>query len=206
MTRVLSCVLLVVWAAVAALPAAAQQNVPNALQGFSRNRDKPVKIEAASLEVRERDKAAVFAGNVMVQQGDTTLRSKQLVVHYDTEAKPAAGRAAAETVAPRQIRKLEATGGVIVTTKEQTATGDLGLFEMAKNTVTLSGNVVLSQGQNVLRGDRLVVDLSSGVSRIEAGKGGTGRVQGLFVPSEARPEARPEAARPAPRPPAVRGN
>ena len=53
---------------------------------------------------------------------------------------------------------------------------------MATNTVTLSGNVVLTQGPNVLRGERLIVDLNSGVSRIEAGKGGSGRVQGLFVP------------------------
>ncbi|WP_246164102.1 LptA/OstA family protein [Blastochloris sulfoviridis] len=204
-------------------PAGAQQgnNVPNALQGFAKNRDKPVRIEAASLEVRERDKAAVFAGNVMVQQGDTTMRSKQLVVHYDLEAgkgggkgqpqtqaqpqaqvqaKPKASqppaKAGAESVAPRQIKRLEATGGVIVSTQEQTATGDTGLFEMATNTVTLSGNVVLTQGPNVLRGERLIVDLNSGVSRIEAGKGGTGRVQGLFVPGSeksGKPDARQEA-------------
>ena len=76
------------------LPAGAQQgnNVPNALQGFAKNRDKPVRIEAASLEVRERDKAAVFAGNVMVQQGDTTMRSKQLVVHYDLDAGKGEGK------------------------------------------------------------------------------------------------------------------
>lgn len=193
-----------------AAPAAAQQgNVPNALQGFARNRDKPVRIEAASLEVRERDKAAVFAGNVMVQQGDTTMRAKRLVVHYDLEAgktasEKSAAKAAGESVAPRQIKKLEATGGVIVSTREQTATGDTGLFEMATNTVTLSGNVVLTQGPNVLRGERLTVDLNSGVSRIEAGKG-TGRVQGLFLPggdkpdkpeakSEAKSEAKPQRA------------
>ncbi|BBF94140.1 LptA/OstA family protein [Blastochloris tepida] len=226
-------------AALAALtlapPAGAQQgNVPNALQGFAKNRDKPVRIEAASLEVRERDKAAVFAGNVVVQQGDTTMRSKQLVVHYDLDAgkekgpaqsqgqtqdksksaKPSAtaqpaAKAGGESVAPRQIKRLEATGGVIVSTQEQTATGDTGLFEMATNTVTLSGNVVLTQGPNVLRGERLIVDLNSGVSRIEAGKGGTGRVQGLFVPGseksgkqDGKQETKPQSpAIPQPQPP-----
>jgi lipopolysaccharide export system protein LptA len=80
---------------------------------------------------------------------------------------------------------------VVVTQKEQTATGDLGLFDMQANTVTLSGNVVMTQGQNVLRGERLVVDLTSGVSRVESGKGGRGRVQGLFIPDSAGPDLKP---------------
>jgi lipopolysaccharide export system protein LptA len=62
---------------------------------------------------------------------------------------------------------------------------------MKTNTVTLTGNVVMTQGQNVLRGDRLVVDLTSGVSRVESGKNGTGRVQGLFLPGSAGPELKP---------------
>ena len=69
-----------------------------------------------------------------------------------------------------QISRLEARGGVTVTQKDQTATGDTGLFDMKSNTVTLTGNVVVSQGRNVLRGERLVVDLTTGVSRVEAGK------------------------------------
>ena len=49
---------------------------PNALQGFSQNRDQPVKIQAASLEVRDKQKTATFTGDVHVVQGDTELRSK----------------------------------------------------------------------------------------------------------------------------------
>ena len=70
----------------------------------------------------------------------------------------------------QQISRLEAKGGVIVTQKDQTATGDTGVFDMRTNTVTLTGNVMVTQGQNVMRGERLVVDLTSGVSRVEAGK------------------------------------
>ena len=33
---------------------------PNALQGFSQNRDKPIKINAASLEVREKEKLSLI--------------------------------------------------------------------------------------------------------------------------------------------------
>ena len=80
----------------------------------------------------------------------------------------------------QRIKRLEAHGGVVVTQKDQTATGDTGIFDMKSNTVTLNGTVVMTQGQNVLRGDRLVVNLTSGVSRVKSGKNGQDRVQGLF--------------------------
>src|SRR5215470_10233342 len=68
------------WVQAAAQPSSAP---PNALQGFSQNRDKPVAIESATLEVRDKDKVATFLGNVKLVQGDTTLRCKTLVVFYD---------------------------------------------------------------------------------------------------------------------------
>jgi lipopolysaccharide export system protein LptA len=156
-------------------PGALAQNsnsgIPNALQGFSQNRNQPVRIEAASLEVRDKDKVATFQGNVKVVQGDTIMRCKTLVVFYESQAP--AGSMKAATPGPggrQQISRLEARGGVIVSQKDQTATGEIGIFDMRANTVTLSGNVVVSQGKNVMRGERLVVDLTSGVSRVESGK------------------------------------
>jgi lipopolysaccharide export system protein LptA len=182
-------------ATVAIAQPSGNQGVPNALQGFSQNRNQPVQIEAASLEVRDKDKMATFAGSVKVIQGDTTMRSKSLVVFYDQEAKPAGTPTmTAATPGPggaSQINRLEARGGVIVTQKDQTATGDIALFDMKSNTVTLQGSVVVSQGQNVMRGERLVVDLNTGVSRVDAGKsGGPVRMlihQGQGAPGPAGP-------------------
>ena len=61
---------------------------------------------------------------------------------------------------------------MVVTQADQTATGDNGLFDMRSNTITLTGNVVVSQGKNVVRGERLLVDMTTGVSTVEAGAGG----------------------------------
>jgi lipopolysaccharide export system protein LptA len=178
-----------------ALPAQPSKGPPNALQGFSQNRDQPVHIEAATLEVRDKAKEATFSGDVHVTQGDTNLRCKSLVVFYEggpgdagktknmMAAKPGPG-------GEQRIKRLEARGGVVVTQKAQTASGNLGIFDMKTNTVTLTGNVVMTQGKNVLRGERLVVDLTSGVSRVESGKNGHGRVEGLFQPGSAPPDMR----------------
>ena len=84
------------------LPLGAQQGgggPPNALQGFSQNRDQPIKINSATLEVRDKDKVATFAGDVHLVQGDTTLRSNVLVVFYDndrTSAAPASAKPTAQ--------------------------------------------------------------------------------------------------------------
>jgi lipopolysaccharide export system protein LptA len=97
----------------------------------------------------------------------------------------------------QSIRRLEARGGVIVTQKEQTATGSTGIFDMKSNTITINGNVVITQGQNVLRGETLVVDVATGHAKVEAGKG---RVSGMFSPgskdSKESKDSKPEAASP----------
>lgn len=192
--------------ALLARPAVAQvqNNVPNALQGFAANRDQPIQIDANSLEVMDQEKKAVFSGNVVVKQGDTTMHSKELVVFYDGKDGPAA--AAAPTpgnpISSSAIRRLEINGGVVVNTKEQTATGDQGVFETKSNSITLSGNpVVLTSGPNVIRGKRLVVDLTTGTSRFEGG-----RVQSLIVPGSMKqmeggaPKPGAAPAKPAPKP------
>jgi lipopolysaccharide export system protein LptA len=194
-----ACTAVLAIAVIAAGEAAAQsavQGVPNAMQGFSQNRDQPIQIEAASLEMRDKKKEATFAGNVKVVQGDTTMTSKTLVVFYDsTPATPAAApgnsKVAAKSAPPIQaatpgpggsssIRRLEAKGSVVVTQKDQVVTGETAVFDTKTNLVTMLGGVVLTQGKNVLRGDRLMVDMTTGVSRVESD---SGRVQGLFQSS-----------------------
>jgi lipopolysaccharide export system protein LptA len=181
----------------AAAAQSAMSGVPNAMQGFSQNRDQPIQIEAASLEMRDKKKEATFAGNVKVVQGDTTMTSKTLVVFYDSgpaepaapaPAKAKAANANAAKSAPMQsatpgpggsssIRRLEAKGSVVVTQKDQVVTGETAIFDTRANLITMTGGIVLTQCKNVLRGDRLKVDMTTGVSRVESD---SGKVQGMF--------------------------
>jgi lipopolysaccharide export system protein LptA len=203
-----------VLAVIAAGEAAEQkpvQSVPNAMQGFSQNRDQPIQIEAASLEMRDKKKEAIFSGNVKVVQGDTTMTSKSLVVFYDQNTAPA-GNPKAKTTPIKSatpgpggsssIRRLEARGGVVVTQKDQVVTGQTAVFDTASNRITMLGGVVLTKCKSVLRGDRLVVDMTTGVSRIESD---SGKVQGLFPQGDGCgsliPGAAPPATVPAPNKP-----
>jgi lipopolysaccharide export system protein LptA len=197
------------WAVMIALaaPGSAAAQAPHAAaagpgQGLiqDQNQDQPIQIEAATLEVRDKNKMATFSGDVQVVQGDMTIKCQTLVVFYGAEhgqgqtvaaaMPPAAGApqgAHLQQVVPQgaqDIRRIEARGGVTVISKDQNASGDLGVYDLKKKTITLTGNVVVSQGKNVLHGDRVVVDTTTGNAHVESGGASQNRVRALILPSK----------------------
>jgi lipopolysaccharide export system protein LptA len=181
-------------------PAAGEgQHPAGPFQGANQNKDQPIQIESSTLEVRDKSKIATFAGNVQVVQGDTTIHCRTLVVFYGPEEGAAAAKTAAPASVPanantglpqdaHDIRRVEARGDVTVVTKDQNASGDLGVYDLKAKTITLTGNVVVSQGKNVVRGDRVVVDTETGFSRVESAATPTAttpsRVRALILPGK----------------------
>src|SRR5262249_47275554 len=151
--------------------------VPNALQGFSRNRAQPTKIQSASLEVREKAKVAAFSDHVRLTQGDTTLTCASLVIHYDREPSAALNSKARNSGGQQQIQQLEAKGGIIVKDKQETAMANRAIFDAKSNTWTLLDSVVVTRGNQVVRGERLVIDVATSVSQMDGG-----RIRALFLP------------------------
>lgn len=156
--------------------------VNSPLGGLGSGKD-PIKIDADRLDVFDSEKRATFTGNVVAVQGDTTLRCSALNVFYEQSATSASGAAqpqAAQAEGDNNIRKLDCQGPVTVVSSEQTATGQHAVFDRVSNTVTLTGNVLLSQDKNVQQCDRIVYNLDTSVANCIARPGG--RVQGVFVP------------------------
>jgi lipopolysaccharide export system protein LptA len=185
---------------VTALAAAQEQG--GALQGLSMNRDQPVKIESNSLEVRDKQREATFAGGVTLTQGETVLKCKTLVVFYEDTAMASGGKKGAPAqgapqaqkaggTSGQQIKRAEARGDVLVTQKDQTASGDHAVYDLKANTIVMTGNVVLTQGPQVLRGGKMVVELATGLYRFE------GRVDMLVMPGAANAPAPAAAPGPA---------
>jgi lipopolysaccharide export system protein LptA len=138
-------------------------------------RNEPIRIASLSLEVRDRSKMATFSGDVRIRQGEFDLSSDTLVVFYDDQQRNVAGVTEVAATGDRpQIRRMEARGSVVVTQKHQRAASDRADFDMLSNMVTLSGNVVVTRCNNMLRGQRLIIDMTTGVSRME------GPVDGLL--------------------------
>lgn len=161
------------------VPAGAQ-DASKAFRGFSSTSTDPIQIEADRLEVRDEEKIAVYKGNVRVRQGETLLKTGELRVHYIGEASGAAPGSG--------VDRIETGGPLTVQSGNQTASGDKALFEMAKDLVTVTGNVVLTEGDNIVRGSRLVVDLKARKAKMDGGTSTRtgGRVQTVINPSQKR--------------------
>jgi lipopolysaccharide export system protein LptA len=178
-------------AAVAAQPAKQgeqAQQPSGAMQGFSANRDQPVKITSNSLEVRDKMHQATFSGDVKLVQGDTTITCRSLTVFYEESQPTKKGGAPDVQGQPgqkqqnTQIKRAEAKGDVLIVQKDQSATGDNGVYDLKSNTMTLTGNVVVTQGTSVMRGERMVVNMATGVTKVD----GTRQIELLMVPGASK--------------------
>jgi lipopolysaccharide export system protein LptA len=173
--------------AAAQTPRAGSQGIFPGVQQQKQNL--PVQIDAKALEVQDKKKTATFSGSVKVVQGDTTMTCRTLVVFYGQEvglgnAAPVvkANSTAGAVPNAQNIRLIQARGDVLVVSRDQNATGDLGVYDLQAKTITLTGNVVLSQGKNVIHGDRLIVDTVTGNAHVESAQK-TG-VRAVIVPNK----------------------
>src|SRR3990172_1977788 len=185
----------------------AAQTLTNSFGGLTESSKDPIDIESDVLVVHDKQKYATFKGNVKAVKGTTTLRAKELNVHYvggdnlatgakkegadqtapATKVADAQGGGGAAAKKDAQITKIEAKGEVVITSEDdQTTTSDWAIYDLPAQQVTVGGNVVLTQGKNVLKGDRLVIDLTTGESRFEnTGNAATGgRIRALFMPKQ----------------------
>lgn len=164
----LATMVLIGLAAAALAPAARAQEAGSPFGGFKHDSTQPIEITADSLEVRQADQQAVFTGSVVAGQGTLRLTASVLNVWY----------AEAEGEGGGDIDRLRAEGDVFLTSGAESARGAWADYKVSTGIVTMGGGVVLTQGPNAIRGERLTVDLNAGQGRIEGG-----RVQSIFQPA-----------------------
>lgn len=128
-----------------------------------------------SLEYWETDRIAVARGDAVAVSEERTLRGDTLTARFDAGANGA-----------NELRRIDGQGNVNIRTPTDFVVGDQGVYDAKTGIVTLIGSVKITRGENQLNGDRAVVDLNTGISRLTAdGKGGgKSRVRGLLVPEK----------------------
>lgn len=147
------------------LPAAAlAQGADISLGTGSFDTGQPVEVSADTLSVDQGNGQAVFDGNVLVVQGDVRMTAGRITVIYGTDDDGNADG----------IDSLAADGGVTFVTATDAAEAREAVYSVADGMVTLTGDVLLTQGANAISGERLVIDLSAGSGRME------GRVRTIF--------------------------
>ena len=162
----------------------------------------PIDITADELELVDAQHLAIWRGDVEALQGRNRMRADVLNIYFSGE--PSA--ASASTGAPGRnwgkVQKVVSEGNVFFISPSQTARGDHGLYDLASNSITITGDVIVSQGQSVVHGDKMIIDVKTGHATMASnakGRGVPGRVRGIFYPNGSTPAGAPTP--PAPRKP-----
>jgi lipopolysaccharide export system protein LptA len=173
-----SCLLLSVAIAGFAIGPAQGQDAVSALKGH--NSKAPVDVSADRIELQDRADRAVMSGNVEMRQQDMTLKAPRVTIAYTR----AGGT---------QIQRLDASGGVTVTSPSETARGQYAIYDFDRKLITMLGGVTLTRAGSNISGNRLVIDLNSGHAIVDGSTvaGATqrsgGRVTGHFTVPDRNP-------------------
>ena len=132
------------------------------------SRKDPIHIRSHDLEFFYEEKRIQYRGNVVVTQGDMTLKSDVLTVLYED---PTPIPTASDTTVRQRLKRIVAEGNVEITSGERRATSRRAVFNEEKRTVTLRGNAVLQEGANQVKGDIVTVFLDEKRSVVQGGKG-----------------------------------
>jgi lipopolysaccharide export system protein LptA len=136
------------------------EKVPKAANGFgfSTTSRAPIDITSDTVEASQKENSVTFKGNVVAKQEDITLYANTVVVYYNPDTK--------------KLKEIMAVGNVRIVQLDRRATGQKATFQQDANKVTFEGDAVLREGENVIRGERIIYYVDEGRSVVEGGKGG----------------------------------
>jgi lipopolysaccharide export system protein LptA len=171
---------------IAALAATLLGAAPALAQHLAPNSDAPVDITADELEVVNANCLAIWRGNAEALQDTTRLRADVLRI-YSTPGAAAKPGSMGSTCGA--LQRMEAEGSVYYVTTQQRVRGDAATYDATRETIVMTGDVVAAQGQNVLRGTKMVINTRTGEAQMSGsatGRNGKGRPRGVFYPKSDR--------------------
>ena len=138
----------------------------------------PVSYSANNLEYFDGERRLLLTGDVDIVQNDARLRADRITLFFSQST----GGQQSQGLASGDIERMIAEGEVYYVRPTQSARGNRAVYEIANDSVTFSGNVVVASDENVIRGDTLVLNITNRRTVIRPTQGG--RVRGVFVPGE----------------------
>jgi len=131
--------------------AVAQTNID--LGGMTVDTTAGIEVTADSLSVDQDTGSAVFVGNVVVMQGDLLLSAGTVEVIYATET--------------NEISRLNAAEGVTFVTATQATESQNAQYDITTGLLTLSGDVLLTQGASAISAQTMVINVADGTATME---------------------------------------
>ena len=99
----------------------------------------PIQIKSNELQTDNAARTATFTGKVVARQGDVTIYSDKLVIHYSSNDK--------------DVDQVEAFGSVRIIQENRLGESDHAVYESKAGKITLDGNPKVVQGRDVITGN-----------------------------------------------------
>jgi lipopolysaccharide export system protein LptA len=152
-------------------------------------------VTADKFEYHVDDGMLVASGHAVAIRGEDRIEAASMSATFSKQDGSKEGDAAA-AAAPggidKNLQKLEASGGVTITTPAEVLTGDRASYSSADNIARLTGHVKITHGPNILEGDSAEVNLATNISTMHGGGAQNGgRVRGVFYPDTISKEDMP---------------
>ena len=130
--------------------------------------DAPIEVTAGRCEALEMVDTMECTGNVRVKQGEAILTAEKVTI-FGTNSEEG-------------FERIEGEGTVRYAAGENAVSGDHAVYDGTANTITVTGDVVVIQGDQIMAGGRLVYNTVTRAIQFEPGP--DGRVRGLFHTAE----------------------
>ena len=163
-------------------PLSSAQDTQTPFGGFKHDASQPIEVSADSLEVRNVEKMAVFRGNVDVRQGVMRMRADRIEISYGGSGEKSSSVPSGIPGAGGSIDRLQAIGDVLISNGKEQAEASLADYNVVTGVIELTGDVLLVQGGNIAKSDRLTIDLATGTAQMKS----EGRIQMKLQPNQAQ--------------------
>jgi lipopolysaccharide export system protein LptA len=159
----------------------------------------PIDVTADQLEMVDAEHLAIWRGNVEAVQNGSRLVADTINVYFQGKSNapkptqtvnPRAGGVASVGSDWGAVDHMIADGHVFFVSENQTARGNHAVYELTPDTITMTGDVVVVQGDNVVKGDKLVIQVKTGHADIisnATGRNKPERVRGVFYNAQSAP-------------------
>lgn len=146
-------------------------------------KNEPIEIVADRMEAFQTKKMAVFSGNAEATQGDIKLKTDRLTIYYKDAGRKKEKIGNQDVGTSGEIDRIEAKGNVKITQKQMSATANEALYRQETAQIILTGNPVLQDGNNTIKGCRIVIFINENRGKVEqCDTGNTGRVTAIIQP------------------------
>lgn len=138
--------------------------------------EQPLRVNAQTLEVDNKNQVITFKGNVIARQGEMTIQADIARVYYSKKEEG------------HEIKEIVATGNVRIYQGNRLATSQQAVFYHQEQKIILTGQPKVWQGKDMLSGEKITVYLQEDKSFVESGP--ERRVEVIFYPKGAQLEGK----------------